>query len=366
MQVKNISYFCFCIFKLLLIDGFCFFFRYRDRHLDLIPALDVDSNVSQRHLTQMWPIFQELLSTFPSLSYVHVGPRLASLLVQPDNLDLSISINETVETDMSEVFKSYSCLQELWHILNLNSNTTLLLCSNGLHSKAEFRNVPSNVILVEYGFQADYDFSEWTEGFKIAGGNVLPSSGTASYNSLAGCPASTLANTKNAVKTAIEQNTIGIIVAHWSGSHHLTPHPFSWLGYLIAAGLSWNPDTNIELGPIEYNDLQDNNLILTKRQLYLTSILNIHVFHDLENKIGNAILELGRVDTLVLTLSKNQDSNDLQQIPDNRGSTLYRLLTDPDNVNLEFLSADLFAVSINFYLKKKKKRRKRRRTLMNK
>lgn len=70
------------------------------------------------------------------------------------------------------------------------------------------------------------------------------------------------------------------------------------------------------------------------------------MFQDSEYKIGGAILELGRLDTLVLTLSKNQAVKNLQQIPDNRGSTLYRLLTDPDNVNLEYLSADLFAVSM--------------------
>ncbi|XP_011310616.1 uncharacterized protein [Fopius arisanus] len=299
---------CYSRLEMVTLDRYC-----RDRHIDMIPALDVDQNISQRHLNQMWPVFQEVLATFPSLGYVHVGPRLASLLVQADNLDYSLSINETVETDMSEVFKSYSCLQELWHILDLNSDTTLLLCSNGLHSKSEFKSIPSNVILVEYGFQADYDFSEWTEAFKIAGGNVLPSSGTASYNSLAGCPASTFANTRNAIKTALEQNSIGVVVAHWSGSHHLTPHPFSWLGYLVGAGLTWNPNSDVELG--------------------LNDTFDAEVSTD----------ELGRLDTLVLTLSKNQDCNDLRQIPDNRGSTLYRLLTDPDNVNLEFLSADLFA-----------------------
>lgn len=77
----------------------------------------------------------------------------------------------------------------------------------------------------------------------------------------------------------------------------------------------------------------------------ISKLLDMHVFQDLECKIGSAILELGRVDTLVLTLSKNQGINDLHQIPDNRGSTLYRLLTDPDNVNLEYLSTDLFMVS---------------------
>jgi len=134
-----------CVSKLSLF--------FRDRHLDIVPALDVDSNVGQHHLTQMWPIFQELLAVFPSLSYVHVGPRLANLLVQPDNLDLNVSANDTIETDMSEIYKPYSCLQELWHLLNLNSSTTLLLCSNGLHSRSEFHNIPTNIILVEYGFQ---------------------------------------------------------------------------------------------------------------------------------------------------------------------------------------------------------------------
>ncbi|CAL1681579.1 unnamed protein product [Lasius platythorax] len=327
---------CYSKSEMVTLDRYC-----RDRHLDIVPTLDVDSNVGQHHLTQMWPIFQELLAVFPSLSYVHVGPRLASLLVQADNFDLNVSVNDTIETDMSEVFKSYSCLQELWHILNLSANTTLLLCSNGLHSKPEFHNIPTNIILVEYGFQADYDFSEWTEAFRVAGGNVLPSSGTASYNSLAGCPASTYANTRNAIKTSLEQNSIGIVVAHWSGSHHLTPHPFAWIGYLVAAGLAWNPMTEIDLGPDDNYDMPE--LSASIREKYITKLLDIHVFQDSEFKIGSAILELGRLDTLVLTLSKNQAVKDLQQIPDNRGSTLYRLLTDPDNVNLEYLSADLFA-----------------------
>lgn len=107
---------------------------------------------------QMWPIFQDLLAVFPSLNYVHVGPRLTTLLVQADSFDLSVSVNDTLETDMSEVFKSYSCLQELWHILNLNSSTTLLLCSNSLHSKSEFHNIPTNIVFVEYGFQVTAKF----------------------------------------------------------------------------------------------------------------------------------------------------------------------------------------------------------------
>ncbi|XP_023247490.1 uncharacterized protein LOC106645899, partial [Copidosoma floridanum] len=328
---------CYSRSEMVTLDRYC-----RDRHLELVPALDVDSNVSLQHLSQMWPLFQELLSTFPSLSYVHIGPRLANLLVQPSTFDCSISVDETIETDISEMLESYSSLQQVWHILNLNCDTTVLLCSNGLHSKTEFKSIPNNVILVEYGFQADYEFSSWTEPFTIAGANVLPSSGTASYNSLAGCPASTYANTKNAIKTAEEQDSIGIIISHWSGSHHLTSHTFAWVGYLIAAGLAWNPSSDMDVHSATdfYNICESTGIINKKRSV--ARLLDTHVFRDLEYKIGNAILELGRVDTLVLTLSQNQQIHDLQQVPDNRGSTLYRLLTDPDNVNIEYLSTDIF------------------------
>lgn len=130
--------------------------------MDIVPALDVDSSVGQHHLTQMWPIFQEILAVFPSLSYVHIGPRLASLLVQAENFSSNLSVNDTIETDMSEVFKSYSCLQELWHTLNLSSSMTLLLCSNGLHSKSEFQTIPNNIIFVEYGFQVISNFYKFS------------------------------------------------------------------------------------------------------------------------------------------------------------------------------------------------------------
>lgn len=65
---------------------------------------------------------------------------------------------------------------------------------------------------------------------------------------------------------ADEQDSIGIIVAHWSGSHHLTSHTFAWVGYLIAAGLSWNPNTSVNLEPsIDFYDSQEPIKITKKK-----------------------------------------------------------------------------------------------------
>jgi hypothetical protein len=62
--------------------------------------------------------------------------------------------------------------------------------------------------------------------------------------SLAGCPEAALCNILTAVQVASQSGTLGIVVASWSGPHHLTPHPFSWPGFVVAAGLSWNTSTH--------------------------------------------------------------------------------------------------------------------------
>jgi len=64
------------------------------------------------------------------------------------------------------------------------------------------------------------------------------------YFSLAGCPEAALCNILTSVQVASQSGTLGIVVASWSGPHHLTPHPFSWPGFVVAAGLSWNISTH--------------------------------------------------------------------------------------------------------------------------
>jgi hypothetical protein len=64
------------------------------------------------------------------------------------------------------------------------------------------------------------------------------------FFSLAGCPEASICNIYRAVQAVGEQGSLGVIVAHWSGSYHLTPHPFSWPGFVVGSGLSWNPATH--------------------------------------------------------------------------------------------------------------------------
>lgn len=40
-----------------------------DRFLTLVPVLDVEECVDESQLTIMWPVFQQLISSFPNVRY---------------------------------------------------------------------------------------------------------------------------------------------------------------------------------------------------------------------------------------------------------------------------------------------------------
>ena len=51
-----------------------------------------------------------------------------------------------------------------------------------------------------------------------------------------------MTNVYNAVKCATSEGALGVLVCNWSGKGHITHLPFSWPGFLMGAGLSWNSD----------------------------------------------------------------------------------------------------------------------------
>lgn len=67
--------------------------------------------------------------------------------------------------------------------------------------------------------------------------------------------------------------------------------------------------------------------------------------------VGRVIIELGYAETYALRSCRGQDQGDLSDLPAQDGSTLYKLLTDPDNVNLENLSLDIFGVRFKISLR---------------
>ncbi|XP_075233962.1 uncharacterized protein LOC142331764 [Lycorma delicatula] len=313
---------CYKRSEMVTIDRYC-----QDRFISLLPVLDVENTVTRQDINDMWSAFQEILASFTNLKYVHIGPRLSGLLIGSGEDNSNNSTSSTIGGLLNVSNNHGYGLQEVWHLLSLPPEVTVMMCANSLHSQSlENLYVPSNMILIEYGFLADYDFLEWTKGYHQLGCATCLCPGTASWNSLAGCPEASICNIYRAVQAVNRTGALGVVVAHWSGSYHLTPHPFSWPGFLVSAGLSWNTDTHL--------DYLHNSL---------SALLDTHIFMDSACCTGDTILDLGNAETYTVRCSRNQEPNDSSDLPSHAGSIFYQLLTDPDSVSLDNLNIDTFA-----------------------
>jgi len=76
----------------------------------------------------------------------------------------------------------------------------------------------------------------------------------------------------------------------------------------------------------------------------LANLISTYILKDKSGLGGQVILQLGCTETNLLRASTNQMPNDMSNLPPSNGTTLYKLLTDPDNVSLENLSLEAFIV----------------------
>ncbi|XP_074652559.1 uncharacterized protein LOC141906956 [Tubulanus polymorphus] len=292
----------YSVMELVDLESFCTLL-----FITLIPVLDVCPTVAFNDIPELYYTFGEFLNAFPSSSYVNVGPRLSSFLLN------------TTEDDA--LF-----LDDAHRLLPLKADHTVQLCGFVFHGGIDtMPHLPLNMILMEYGFQADYNFSKYCKEYEESGLPFMVCPGTSAWNSLAGCPEAALSNVTGAIEAAVNHNALGMLLCNWSGIGHMTPQSISWSGYVVGAGLSWNS--------IIHQDFMHANL---------AELMNMHVFNDDNNKLGHVIVELGRAETYVLRCSKKQSENDVNNLPAELGSSLFRLLVHPNEVNLENLPADIF------------------------
>ncbi|OWF38604.1 uncharacterized protein LOC110466050 [Mizuhopecten yessoensis] len=273
--------------------------------IQVIPILEVAPLVQFEDIEELYDVFQDFLSCFPDSQFVSLGPRLSSFVLDTEEGQLDIT----------------DCVK----MLPLSQHHTIQLCGYPLHelNTELVQQLPPNVVINEYGIQADYDFRRFCRPLSDLGINFSVCPGTASWNSFSGCPEAAVNNIYRAAKCAVNQGAIGMVTCNWSGKGHLTHQPFSWPGFLLGAGLGWNSSC--------HQDYLYSNL---------SELMNRYVFRDVKSTVGHVIVELGRAETYLIRCARGQSGNDCQRLPDDQGSTLFQFLIGPDTVPLEHITMD--------------------------
>ena len=91
----------------------------------------------------------------------------------------------------------------------------LVVCiSNSLSSNpALLDTIPSNIVFIEYGFQADYPFLDKILNMSSSGCDQIVCAGTSSWGCLVGRPENMIRNVLSSVSAASLTSVSGLVVA---------------------------------------------------------------------------------------------------------------------------------------------------------
>ena len=202
--------------ELLALDRLC-----SDREVSLLPALDLHQPCPAQDLSLLTPVFSRILTCFSSLSSLHLGPCLSSVLLS-----------------------SPSLLSSLHSLLSLPPSSTIYLCSNSL-PPASLPPLPPCLGLVEYGFPASHPWATTILSRASLGLPLLLCPGTAAWSCLLGRPNTMQVNIEAAARAAHSQGARGLLVAHWAGAPALAPLVGALPGWVLGAGLAWGPHCSV-------------------------------------------------------------------------------------------------------------------------
>lgn len=103
-------------------------------------------------------------------------------------------------------------------------------------------DVPQDVIIVEWGYEAEHPFDVRTARLRDAGLDFCLCPGTSSWSSYTGITDNMLANIGAAGKAAHAYGAMGLIVADWGDGGHQQYLPISYAGIAYGAAHAWHAD----------------------------------------------------------------------------------------------------------------------------
>lgn len=135
--------------------------------------------------------------------------------------------------------------------------------------------LPRDVVVLEWGYEADHPFDEHGAKFAAAGLPFYVCPGTSSWNSISGRVMNAVDDLRLAAENGLKHGATGYLITDWGDNGHWQYLPVSDPGFVAGAAMAWYVAGNKE---------RDWPLVL-----------NIHAFHDDAGVIGKVAWELGNI-----------------------------------------------------------------------
>lgn len=282
----------YCHADLQHVEHFC-----ERRQVEVVPGLEVAAewNLEPEELPKVLDLMHRLLSCFCSVSSIHLGCKLSALVCRE-------SLRQGCTT---------------WNLLRLPPSWTFYLSVTAWNE--ELRNFPPSVAFVLRAESIDTCTEVACADFARTGHDVILSSPVSvPFGSITGHPELCAGKVFKAVQLDVADNIVGVSVVQSIVQE--PPEPllcFTWLSLMAFAGFSWNPGTPQDLFHHRLPDL-----------------LDAHVFRDEAGIVGSMVAGLASVESSLCYPDEGATTTDSWS-----GSSVHRLIVDPDSVDMEGLGA---------------------------
>jgi hypothetical protein len=143
-----------------------------------------------------------------------------------------------------------------------------------LHEPELIKELPRNIIALNWGYEANHPFNEQCRQFASSGIPFYVCPGASSWNTLTGRTSNCIANLANAAGHGIKYGAEGFLNTDWGDGGHHQYLPVSYPGILCGACFSWSYQAN--------------------RDADFVKGLNSLCFKDSTGMLGKTVYELGK------------------------------------------------------------------------
>ena len=177
-------------------------------------------------------LYAQLLPSFSS-SYVHIG------FDETIDLGKGRSKAEAEKIGVEGLYAGF--LNDVHHLIAGHDKRLQLWGDIVASHPALLAEIPTDAVVMDWGYEADHPFAERAEALADAGLDFYLCPGTSSWLSFGGRVPNAVENIRAAALAAERFGARGCLTTDWGDMGHLQPLPISLPGLLAGAAFSWAP-----------------------------------------------------------------------------------------------------------------------------
>jgi len=193
-------------------------------------------------------------------------------LDEPFELGMGKNKKLAKQTGVGNIYLDYAL--KMHNMVTERGKKMLMWADIVLKHPGLIQQVPKEITLLDWGYEASYPFEKNSRMLQQAGLTYLVCPGTNSWTTITGRTDNMLATIASAARNGATYGAKGLLLTDWGDMGHWQYLPVSYAGYATGAALSWNSRSENEMPLAEF--------------------LNSYVFRDKNGIMGELALDLGR------------------------------------------------------------------------